>query len=499
MKLSNLHKYNDIVIQLHDNPDADAIGSGYAVYKYFEKLGKKVRMVYGGSFKITKSNMVILIDTLKIPVEFVTELDNPELLITVDCQYGEGNVTHFEAQNIAMIDHHNTGRESSDMCEIRSYIVSCSTVVYDMLRKEGVDVNEDKGVATALYYGLYMDSNGLSELRHPLERDMLDDLYTDKGLVMRLINSNFSINEMETAGMALLRYNYDEYKRVSIIKAKECDPNILGVIGDFLLQVDTIDVCVVYNECPGGYKISIRSCVIEVAANDLAQFLTEGIGNGGGHIGKAGGFISKKQFDAKYNGLGIEFYFPKRVAEYYESYDAIYSYEGIKDHSEFSLFEKKSVVCGYVKLTDVIPEGVEFKLRTYEGDAFLISKPDIYVMIGTRNEVYPIEKEVFDRKYTSTNEPFGEHLDYVPTIRDLNSNKAYDLDGHFKQCISTDHSKVYAKCLTKPAKVFTKWNYEKYMVGEVGDYLCYMEEDEKDAYIVKADVFDNIYARIKED
>ena len=28
MKLSNLNKYNEIVIQMHNNPDADAVGSG---------------------------------------------------------------------------------------------------------------------------------------------------------------------------------------------------------------------------------------------------------------------------------------------------------------------------------------------------------------------------------------------------------------------------------------------------------------------------------------
>lgn len=496
MKLRDLEKYNDIVIQLHDNPDADAIGSGFAIYKYFESKGKKVRLIYGGSFKITKSNVVLLVDALNIPIEYVDKLDKPELLITVDCQYGEGNVTYFDAENIAMIDHHNTGRISDDMCEIRSHIVSCATVVFDMLRKEGVDVNQNRDVATALYYGLYMDSNGLSELRHPLERDMIDDLQISKGLILKLINSNFSIQEMETAGMALLRYSYDEHKRVAIIKAKPCDPNILGVIGDFLLQVDTIDVCVVYNECPGGYKISIRSCVVEVAANDLAQYITAGIGNGGGHNGKAGGFISKKQFETKYEGVGIEFYFLKRVGDYYESYDVIRSEEGIEDFSNFEIYEKTPIKCGYVKVTDVIPEGVEFKLRTFEGDAFLVSNSDTYVMLGTLGEVYPIEKDVFNRKYKPIEEEFAGNFDYVPTIRDLNSTRTYELDGRFKACLSTDNSKVYARCLTKHAKVFTKWDYEKYMIGEPGDYICYMMDDQKDAYVVKKEVFDSIYAKL---
>ena len=66
MKLSVLEKYNDIVIQMHDNPDADAVGSGYALYRYFKEKGKNVRLIYGGSMKIQKSNMLLLINELKI-------------------------------------------------------------------------------------------------------------------------------------------------------------------------------------------------------------------------------------------------------------------------------------------------------------------------------------------------------------------------------------------------------------------------------------------------
>ena len=137
MVLKSLEKYNQIVIQVHDNPDADAVGSGYALYRYFQAQGKDVRLVYSGKYTIGKSNMILLISELEIPIEYVSELDNPELLITVDCQYGEGNVQKFEAQNIAMIDHHSTGRLSGEMEEIRSHLVSGATICYIMLKEAG--------------------------------------------------------------------------------------------------------------------------------------------------------------------------------------------------------------------------------------------------------------------------------------------------------------------------------------------------------------------------
>ena len=133
MRLSSLEKYNNIVIQMHDNPDADAVGSGYALYRYFESKGKAVRLIYGGKMKIKKSNMCLMIKELQIPAEYVNKLDRPELILTVDCQYGEGNVQHFDADNVAIIDHHSTGRKSGEMAEIRSHIASCSVICFDML------------------------------------------------------------------------------------------------------------------------------------------------------------------------------------------------------------------------------------------------------------------------------------------------------------------------------------------------------------------------------
>lgn len=54
MKLADLERFDPIVIQIHDNPDADAVGSGYAIYRYFKEKGKNVRLVYGGRNEIAK-------------------------------------------------------------------------------------------------------------------------------------------------------------------------------------------------------------------------------------------------------------------------------------------------------------------------------------------------------------------------------------------------------------------------------------------------------------
>ena len=496
MKLNSLEKFNNIVIQVHDNPDADAVGSGFAIYTYFKQKGKDVRLIYSGRNKMTKSNMVLMVNELNIPLEYVKKLDKPELLITVDCQYGEGNVTPFEAENIAMIDHHHTGRESDDMAEIRSYLVSCATLCYDMLMAEKFDVNDNMAVATALYYGLFMDSNELSEIRHPLDRDMLDDLKINNSLINRFTHSNFTLEEMETAGIAMLRYNHDENKRLAIIKSKPCDPNILGIIGDFILQVDTIDVCIIFNECPGGFKFSVRSCIPDVTANDLAKFIVGEVGNGGGHLDKAGGFINENKFIEMFDDMSIDAYVFDRVEMYYDSFDIFHAKEGVDIADGFAAFRKKVTQYGYVKTTDICNAGTDLRIRTYEGDALVTADDDIYLMIGYMGEVYPITEEKFNEKYEHMDGEFDREFAYAPTVRNAKEDKSYMLMPYASKCSSRQEAKIYGKCLSKPAKVFPKWNYDKYMEGYAGDYICCSYNDTNDIYIVKKEIFDEIYEPI---
>ena len=99
MQLKDLLKYENIVIQCHDNPDADALASGYALWWYFQQNKKKAKFIYRGRNEIHKSNLLIMVKELEIPVEYAPFLaEEPELLITVDCQYGEKNVTQTKAK-----------------------------------------------------------------------------------------------------------------------------------------------------------------------------------------------------------------------------------------------------------------------------------------------------------------------------------------------------------------------------------------------------------------
>ena len=350
MKLSKLLKYHQIVVQCHDNPDADAIASGFAVYTYLKSKDKDVRLVYGGSNIIRKSNLVMMLKELNIPIEHVKDASKEtpaELLITVDCQYGEGNVTLYPAENIAVIDHHRVSKKLPKLHEVQSNLGACSTLVWNMLKEEGIDPNENINLATALYYGLYKDTSNLEEIYHEKDMELRDNAKVNTGLITRLRNANISIEELEIAGAALLRCDYNEQYRFAVVKAGACDPNVLGLISDMVLEVDSIDVCVVFSVLPNGVKLSVRSCDEDIKANELAAKLCMGIGSGGGHQVKAGGFIQmdllKKEYETYCRKIDTE---PRYVLDE-TGYTERPSVSAIKSYLEFRLteyFEKRETI-----------------------------------------------------------------------------------------------------------------------------------------------------------
>lgn len=494
MRLNSLLQYQNIVIQCHNNPDADTIASAFGVYTYLQQHKKKVRLVYGGHNKIQKANLVIMCMKLGIPIEHVEQLDSPDMLVTVDCQYGEGNVEYFPAKNVAIIDHHQISVELPECYEIRSNIGACSTIVWDMLRQEGMDVAKNKPLITALQYGLLTDTNNYAEIYHPLDKDLRDVVGANIKLINRFRNSNLSLDELGIAGNALSSYHYNDEYRYAIVEAEPCDPNILGMISDMILEVDVVDACFVYSVLPVGIKVSVRSCVKEIKACELVQYMAEGIGSGGGHLQKAGGFLQLDLLPCKTED--ILSYLQNRFNQYFEETDIIYAKDYQANLLDMKPYKKAQLTLGFVKSTDVFSPGEKINIRTIEGDLDVVVSDDIYIMIGLKGEVYPINREKFERGYQEVDIPYEFKGEYCPTVIGLKENGTIQIVPYAKSCITTGEVYIYAKQLEKRVKIFTAWDKEKYVLGNVGDYLAVRKDDLHDVYVIEQNIFYQTYQQI---
>lgn len=519
MKLNELLQFDRIVVQCHDNPDADAIASGYGIFKYLCAHGKQPRLVYGGRRPIQKSNLALMVEILHIPIEYVRSLDEePDLLLTADCRYGEKNVQHFPAKMTAVIDHHKAQlNELPAMGEIRDNYGACATVVWDMLCAEGFDAGEDEALSTALYYGLFMDTGRLQELRHPKDKDLRDALEfrCNKGNLFLFQNSNLSLDELRIAGQALAGYDYHPDYRFAIVEAERCDPNILGVISDMLIEADTVDVCIAYCMLDDGAKLSVRSCVRETRADELTAYIAAGLGSGGGHIRKSGGFLREDlltlAYESQYGslkpaqpGVLVRRLLAERMACYFREQDLIHADLGeVPDLSGTQVYQKKRLPIGYVRATDLYPAGTRVEIRMLEGDASFIIREDTYFIIGVEAEVYQNDEAYFLSHNDPADEPYRFQGEYAPTIHEAVSAAGIEAEPGMRKnlkdfartCIPKDVSFIHAQELTRRTKVFVPWS-DSYLLGLPGDFLVSRAENPADVYIVKKEIFGKMYTPV---
>jgi len=505
--LAELLAYDQIVIQCHDNPDPDTVASAFALYTFLTEKGKNVQIVYSGSSEMRKTNLLLMRDELKIQMRFIGRNDDTpifnknvkSILVMVDCQYGAGNVKKLAADEVAVIDHHVKEMTEKPLSDIRPFLGSCSTLMWRLLCDAGFDFKNHLDVGTALYYGLYTDTNSLSEISHPLDMDLRDSIKYDTGIIKRLKNSNLSITDLTIAANTLKNRSVCDNLSCAVFEAEPCDPNILGFTGDLALQVDNINVCIVFCRIDGGLRLSVRSCIREVMANELVEKICRGVGSGGGHNGKAGGFINSDKLDELVLRNPSKFLL-EHLTHYFDEYDYVYCGRLGINTEKLEKYYKKAIPIGFVRSVDVFPAGVELVIRTLEGDTQITADPDIYIMVGIYQEVWPIKRGKFEASYRELDssyrqdEQFRSENQYDPTVKDRIQGEAVSLLPYIRSCIPTGENMIYVKQLEKRTKVFNSWNLEGYMFGDIGDYLAIRADDINDAYVIEESIFHKTYS-----
>jgi phosphoglycolate phosphatase len=494
MDLRLLPDCEDVTIQCPDDPDADALASAYALYRFFHARGKRAAILYAGSKAIDKPALLTMIDRLELPlVHGALPQSWKGLLVVIAGRSSAVSVKNAATTQVCIGNAIPEG-PLPNLCDLRPYLSSCSTLVWQLLTK--VEFTIDRNLAAALRFGLYSASNGFTEFRFPLDRDMADALDYDNFLFNAFKRSSLHIETLLQSINVLHCLEYQMEGNFLLINVLPCEPETLRFVSDLSLQVQGVDLAVAYMETGQGLRFCIRSGTREVKASHLTDWILENLPYlGGGAQEKGGGFILAQDYKRQHQELSPREFFIERLHSHQRDYDIIDCRDNPRTGVLYA-YQKLPVVQGYVRCSRLFPRRTRLHIRMLEGDITVTVDSQTYLMIGLAGEVYPINRATFAKAYTKTEAPFQPALPYTPTVFAHDSVERVALLDHAESCVSKE-KRVLARQIEHGIKLFTLWDQDSYVCGKPGDWLVQRRENRHDLYIIKKDIFPELYEPVE--
>lgn len=278
--LEALEPYESVVVITHDNPDPDAIASGWAIqYLISRRKEKKVRFVAGG--EVVRAENREMVRLLQPPLELVFAVmrEDNQALVLVDCNTESGHhlLSGHEFHSSAVIDHHQLTDSLVRLIfrDIRPHAAATASMAASYLREQGIE--PDRKLATALLYGLRSETVGGANKYSRVDRTASVWLTerADPSLLSRIENAPLTRDYF--ADLVLALQNVFVYEDAAIcFLPRASGPEILGEVADTLIRCEDIHR------------------VLCADATRLLNQTLKGLGQGGGHQNRAGGKIPDK-------------------------------------------------------------------------------------------------------------------------------------------------------------------------------------------------------------
>jgi len=312
---------DEVFIQPHDVPDPDAIAASLGLYYLLSQRGiNKLAIVYDK--EIEKANSLKMLDLFKVPVTHASQalsLGAEDWAVLVDTQKGNANTTDLATDEVAVIDHHEfNGDMGYRFIDVRPEVGSCSAIIAGWFFEN--DIVPPGIVATALLYGIFMDTDNLTRGASTFDIDMFYRLYSlsDINLIVELKGNEISITDLELYAEAFK--TVEIYDEMAFLRLNKVNDSLLGAAGDIVVSVAGVNIVIAYSVRENGIKLSLRSTCAEIKANSLVKYLVEGRGMGGGHDNMAGGFIPKENLSP---AQVLDTYIKHRAITYYEHHHQV--------------------------------------------------------------------------------------------------------------------------------------------------------------------------------
>lgn len=294
-QISREHVY----IQTHNFPDPDAIACAFGMQELLKTRGIASTICYRG--KVDRYSTEKMCQCLGIEMANIEEiagcLSEHDEVILVDAQKGNANIIDIVGEEIICIDHHPIfEKQEYRFSDIRPEVGACASVIAQYFFENNIPI--DERVATALTFGIRMDTKSLLRGASKLDMEMMYRLfeYSNQNLINSLENSNLYFEDLLAYSKAI--YSIKVYDNISFADTgRNCPEGLIASVSDFMLALVEVNFSIVYSRKDEGIKLSVRSELKELDAGKIAREALAGIGNGGGHAEMAGGFVPFKGDD----------------------------------------------------------------------------------------------------------------------------------------------------------------------------------------------------------
>lgn len=289
-------KRRSSLILTHDNPDPDSMAAAYGMAFLFEKLAglKKHHIAYGGI--IGRAENRALVRHLKLPMIPISRvnIDSFDLVTLVDTQHPAGNhsLPRARAPDI-VIDHHplRPANQAKSITLVSDTYGSTSSIVTQLIRL--ADLEPDRILATALFYGVKSDTRSLGRSSIPADTEIYRWLFqrADQLLLSRVEHPQVPLSYFQAYHRAYERARV--YKDVIMVDLGGVyTPDIVPEIAERLLSLENVKWSVATGIWESELYVSVRTNDRRRNAGRHIQALTRDLGgSAGGHGSMAGARI----------------------------------------------------------------------------------------------------------------------------------------------------------------------------------------------------------------
>jgi nanoRNase/pAp phosphatase (c-di-AMP/oligoRNAs hydrolase) len=289
---------DEVFVQPHNVPDPDAIAASFGLQYLLKVRGIDSVIVYEN--EVEKANSLKMLELFGIdivPASSVKTMGEEDWTVLVDVQKYNSNVTDLITDEVACIDHHEINEKEGGykFSDLRPDAGACSSIIADYFIENKIEI--PRNVATALLYGIFMDTSDLSRGVSELDINMFYHIYrlSDISLITQLKGNQISKSDLNDYAKAF--QSVEIYDEIGFLYLDNCNDSLLGAAGDLVLSIAGVNMVVAYSPRKEGIKFSLRSIDSRFSAEEMVKSILKDKGFGGGHKSMAGGFLLRSNLE----------------------------------------------------------------------------------------------------------------------------------------------------------------------------------------------------------